>query len=91
MKIALYFAALMTAFAAQGATAQTPPLKDLTPHYTPHEQTANERLQNFRPPPPPPPQQSPLDRAVNTYNNLPVKPDYDASKKAPMIKYQKKF
>ena len=29
--------------------------QDLNPHYTPHEATANERLQNFQTPPPPPP------------------------------------
>lgn len=28
--------------------------QDLTPHYTPHGQSASERLQNFQPPPPPP-------------------------------------
>ena len=28
--------------------------EDLSPDYTPHEPTADERLQNFRPPPPAP-------------------------------------
>ena len=43
--------------------------QDLSPHYTPHEQTANERLQTFRPPPPPP----------TTYPNIsPATPNSDA-------------
>ena len=43
--------------------------QDLSPHYTPHEQTANERLQTFTPPPPPP----------TTYPNIsPATPNSDA-------------
>lgn len=61
---------------------------NLSVPYTPHQETDEERLQNFQVPPPPPPQPSPLDRAVNTYNNLPVKPAYNSNMHAPMLQYE---
>lgn len=65
--------------------------EELSPQYTPHEQTAEERLQNFQTPAPSPPQQTPLDRAADTYNNLPIRPSYDINSKAPIVQYQKKY
>lgn len=46
--------AAMAVFATDMARSQ-----DLNSHYTPHEQSAGERLQNFQPPPPPPPPSQP--------------------------------
>lgn len=42
------------AFVASVLCATSANAQNLNPQYTPHEQTANERLQNFQPPPPPP-------------------------------------
>lgn len=64
---------------------------DLFPRYQPREQTPSERLNNFRPPQPPPKQETPLDRAVRTYDNAPVRPAYDPVSKQPVIQYNKKF
>ena len=64
---------------------------DLSPHYTPHEQTDEERLQTFQAPPPPPHQDSVVDQVVHTYNNLPVQPGYNAQMHAPTLNYNKHF
>ncbi len=64
---------------------------DLSVPYTPHEQTDEERLQNFQPPPPAPPQVTPLDRAANMYQNAPVRPSYDPQMHAPIIQYQHQY
>jgi hypothetical protein len=48
------------AFAISVLCATSAHAQNLNPQYTPHEQTANERLQNFQPPPP----------ASTTYPNI---------------------
>ena len=64
---------------------------DPYPHYVPRPQTDSERLQNFRPPPPPPKQDTLLDRAARAYDSAPIRPYYDATTKAPVIQYQRKW
>jgi hypothetical protein len=64
---------------------------DLSVPYTPHQETDDERLQNFQTPPPAPPQDSVLNRAANMYENAPVRPSYDAQMKAPIVQYQQRY
>jgi hypothetical protein len=45
---------LAIAFVASVSLAGSAHAQNLNPQYTPHEQTADERLQNFRTPPPAP-------------------------------------
>lgn len=55
MSMSATFAMAATAVCVAGMAHS----QNLTPHYTPHEQSANERLQNFQPPAPPPPPPQP--------------------------------